>query len=138
MVAASTNVKRGDLDPDIQSLTYNYAQALIRIAQKNGFHSDAVHEISKDLALAIDTGLSKKQIAQRDRLLRSILMRFNKALDPPVPHELEASILKKDQAARLPWEEEVIEKAAAWRENLLTVKMEIFRRLSIPGKEMNR
>jgi hypothetical protein len=138
MVSAATNGKRGDLDPDIQSLTYDYAQALMRIAKKNGFHSDTVQEISKDLALVIDTGLSKKQIAQRDRFLKSILMRFNKALDPPVPHELEKSILKKDQAARLPWEEEVIEKAAAWRKNLLSVKIEIFRRLSSPGKEMNR
>lgn len=108
---------------------YDYVKAIVRIANKNGWDLEGLDLIPKDLPTQEDIKLTKKQVTERDRLLKNILQRFAKLLTPPVPLDLEQSILEKDESSRLPWEKEVINKAALWRRDIEKIKPEILREL---------
>ncbi|MDQ7783342.1 MAG: hypothetical protein RDU20_10710 [Desulfomonilaceae bacterium] len=68
------------------------------------------HPVAKHVA---DT--AAEQMKERDRLLRSVLKRFDQVLTPPVPADVEQYIRSKDQRNWLPWETEVIAKVGCWR-----------------------
>jgi hypothetical protein len=112
-----------------ERVSYDYVKAIVRIANKNGWELDGLDLIPKDPHTQEEIKLTRKQITERDRLLKNILQRFAKLLTPPVPLDLERSILEKDEASRLPWEKEVINKASRWRHDIAKIKPEILREL---------
>jgi hypothetical protein len=62
--------------------------------------------------------LTKTQMKQLFRFLRRIEKHYEECCRAPVPKELEASIRGKEASERLPWEDEVLEKADKWRQEL--------------------
>ena len=117
---------------DICSLTagqdaYDHLKSIVTLAKKNGWDLDGLGLVPRDLAFEKQTTLTKKQILERDRLIRSILGRFSSLLTPPVPPDLEQSILKRDKRSWLPWEREVIERTTSWRREMGKVKPQILR-----------
>ncbi|MEI7448377.1 MAG: hypothetical protein WCJ75_02035 [Desulfomonile sp.] len=114
-----------------QNLTiyYDYVKAIVNVAKKNGWDLENLDLIPRDLPVTEQVKLTKKQVVERDRLLKNILQRFAKILTPPVPLDLERSILNKDRARWLPWEKEVIEKATSWRKDIALIKPEILKEL---------
>lgn len=112
-----------------ERVNYDYVKAIVRIAKKNGWELDGLDLIPKDPHPDQEIKLTRKQITERDRLLKNILQRFAKLLTPPVPLDLERSILEKDESGRLPWEKDVIDKAAQWRRDMARIKPEILREL---------
>ncbi len=114
-----------------QNLTidYDYVKAIVKVAKKNGWDLENLDLIPRDLSATEQVKLTKKQVVERDRLLKNILQRFAKILTPPVPLDLERSILNKDRARWLPWEKEVIEKTTTWRKDIARIKPEILKEL---------
>jgi len=109
--------------------SYDYVKAVIKVAQKNGWDLEGLDLIPKDTPADGHVKLTRKQVSERDRILKNILERFSRILTPPVPLDLEKSILEKDEADRLPWEKEVIKKAATWRRDIARIKPEILKEL---------
>jgi len=62
--------------------------------------------------------LTKKEMKQLFRFLRRIEHHYQACCTPPIPEELEHAIRSKDRAEWLPWEQEAIGKADAWRRKL--------------------
>lgn len=62
--------------------------------------------------------LSKKEMKQLFRYLRTIEHNYAECCTPPIPEELEHSIRGKDDSRWLPWEMEAIEKVDCWRAEL--------------------
>jgi hypothetical protein len=62
--------------------------------------------------------LTKKEMKQLFRYLRTIEHTYEECLTPPIPEELEHCIRNKDDSAWLPWEMEAIEKVDCWRAEL--------------------
>lgn len=62
--------------------------------------------------------MTKKEMKQLFRFLRRIEHHYEACCTPPIPEELEHAIRSKDRSAWLPWEQEAIEKADAWRGEL--------------------
>lgn len=62
--------------------------------------------------------LTKKEMKSLFRFLRGIEDHYEDCRTSPIPAELEDSIRNKDTSARLPWEQEAIEKADSWRKSL--------------------
>ena len=74
--------------------------------------------------------LSRKQVTERNRLVKSIFQRFSSILTPPIPSDLEQLIRSKDAGNWLPWEKEVIEKIGQWRDEIAKIRPEILNELS--------
>jgi len=120
---------------DICSLTagqgaYDHLKSIVTLAKKNGWDLDGLGLVPRDLTFGKQTTLTKKQMLERDRLIRSILGRFSSLLTPPVPPDLEQSILKRDKRSWLPWEREVIARTTSWRREMAKVKPQILGELS--------
>ena len=62
--------------------------------------------------------LSKKEMKQLFRFLRTIEHNYAECCTPPIPEELEQSIRGKESSNWLPWEMEAIEKVDCWRGEL--------------------
>lgn len=103
---------------------YDRVRAMIAIAKRNGWDIEGLGLIPKDLPTEPLT-LNKKQIQQRNKLVKSILEKFSRALTPPVPPDLENSIGNKSAENRLPWETEALEKAEAWRRDVGKLRPQI-------------
>jgi hypothetical protein len=108
---------------------YEYVKSIVAVAKKNGWDLQGLGLIPKDAPRREDSPLNKKQAAERDRLVKSILQRFSKVLTPPVPLDLEQCIRNKDEGVRLPWEQEVMEKVDQWRDEITKIKPLILKEL---------
>ncbi len=115
---------------DLVGAKYKYVKTLINIAKKNGLDIESLDLIPKDLPPITDESLSKREIAGRNRLVKSIFQRFSSILTPPIPRDLEKSIKSKEPNNWLPWEKEAMEKSALWRNEIATIRPEILRELS--------
>jgi hypothetical protein len=104
---------------------YDYVKAVITIAKKNGWDLDSLGLIVRDLPQERSGTLTRKQVTERNRLVKSILERFSRVLTPPVPADVEFHIRKKDARNLLPWEQEALTKIDRWREEVGKVKPEI-------------
>jgi hypothetical protein len=62
--------------------------------------------------------LSRKEMKQLFRHLRTVEHTYEECCTPPIPEELEQGIRSKDNSAWLPWEMEAIEKVDCWRQEL--------------------
>jgi hypothetical protein len=62
--------------------------------------------------------LSKREMKQLFRFLRRIEHHYEACCTSPIPEELEQAIRSKDRSEWLPWEQEAIDKADAWRREL--------------------
>ena len=107
------------------SANYDYIKAAVSMAKKNGWDLESLGLITKDLPVPPTSSLTRKEVVERNRLVRSVLKRFSRILTPPVPVDLERSLRDKNPASLLPWEEEVLEKTAKWRAQFKTAKSEI-------------
>jgi hypothetical protein len=63
--------------------------------------------------------LTKKEMKQMYRMLRKIEQQYEECAEPPIPRELEDNIREKELSQWLPWELEAIQKAEAWRAEVL-------------------
>ncbi len=121
------------------ALNYDYIRTVVSIAKKNGWDLDSLGLIEKDLPPAKPATLTRKQVLEQNRQVKGILKRFSRILTPPVPTDLEQSLKKKKQENLLPWEEEVLEKAAKWRKQVKKAKPEILqelRRAILPSTDL--
>lgn len=102
--------------------SYDYVKAVIVIAKKNGWDLESLGIISKDLSQHKSVNLTRKQVTERNRLVKSILERFSRILTPPVPADVEQHIRKKNAQDLLPWEQEALAKIDRWRDEVDKVK----------------
>jgi hypothetical protein len=114
---------------DCKGANYDYAKAVIAIARKNGWNIENLDLIPKNLSITRKSGLSRKQVAERNRLVKSIFKRFGSILSSPIPFDLEKSIRSKAPSTWLPWEAEAIEKIGRWRDEIARVRPEILNEL---------
>lgn len=105
--------------------SYDYVKAVITIAKKNGWDLESLGIIARDLPQDKPVSLTKKQVSERNRLVKSILERFSRVLTPPVPADVEVHIRNKDARNLLPWEQEVLAKIDRWRDEVGRAKPEI-------------
>ena len=68
--------------------------------------------------------ITKKEMKEMFRFLRTIEDHYEECRISPVPAELEKSILNKEDEQILPWEQEVVEQADEWRKKLEARKRE--------------
>ncbi len=108
---------------------YNEIKEIITIARKNGWDLEGLGLIPKDLPKQEPVSLTKKQVTERNRLVKSILKRFSTILQPPVPLEVEEFIKSKPTTEWLPWEEEALGKVEQWRREVNEVKPAILMEL---------
>jgi hypothetical protein len=108
---------------------YNYLKEIILIATKNGWDLESLGLIPKDLPTEQPEVLTRKQVLERNRLVKSILQRFSNVLTPPAPLDLEQYIRSKGESDWLPWEKEVVEKIERWRSDVTKAKPEILKEL---------
>jgi hypothetical protein len=126
VMAKGESLRRDDAcSGKTSSASYDYIKTVIGIARKNGWDLDSLGLIEKDLPAPKQVSLTRKQVMERNRLVKSILKRFSRILTPPVPLDLEKSIRSKGDNSLLPWETEVLEKAEKWRKQVTKAKPEI-------------
>jgi hypothetical protein len=113
-----------DADAGSSVAQYDRVKAIIGIAKKNGWDIEELGLISKDLP-AEPLNLTKKQVQQRNKLIKGILEKFSRALTPPVPPDLENYIRDKSAQDRLPWEQEALEKVDGWRNDVAELRPQI-------------
>jgi len=131
MVAKASSLRHNDVSPFVDGpAAYDDLKAIVTLAKKNGWDLESLGLIPKDLHPAKQTSLTRKQKQERDRLVRSIFKRFSSILIPPVPPDLEKSILHKEKDSWLPWEREVIERITSWRQEMNNVKPQILAELN--------
>jgi hypothetical protein len=111
------------------SANYDYTKTVVSIAKKNGWDLESLGLVAKDLPPIQPEPLTRKQVMERNRMVRDILKRFSRILTPPVPTDLEKSLKKKGQSSLLPWEAEVLEKAEKWRKQVKKARPEILQEL---------
>lgn len=109
---------------------YDYLKEIIKIARKNGWDMKSLGLVRKDLPRSSTTPLTKKQFEERNRVVVDVLERFSDSLTPPVPPDLEKSILSRTKESWLPWEAEAIGKVDDWREELKRIKPEVLKELN--------
>jgi hypothetical protein len=112
---------------------YDYLKEIIKVASKNGWDMESLGLVSKDLPSNPDRPLTKKDYQDLNRSVGNALKRFDKALTPPVPLDLEESIRARKKENWLPWEAEAIEKIEAWRSDVKKVKPRILEELNRVG-----
>jgi hypothetical protein len=115
---------------ELGGANYDYVKTVIAMAKKNGWDLESLDLIPKDLPITREVSLSRKQVTERNHLVKSIFQRFSDILTPPVPCDLEQSIRSKDEGNWLPWEKEVIEKIGQWRDEIAMIRPEILNELS--------
>ncbi len=116
-------------DEKTAAAEYDRLKALITIAKKNGWDLENMGLVLKDLPNSKAVPLTRKQVLEQNRLLKSILKRFSKILTPPVPLDLENHIKTKEGTALLPWEAEALQKVSRWRNEVNKVKPQIMEEL---------
>jgi hypothetical protein len=130
IMAKGESLQRGEVSLEkSSSANYDYTRTVVSIAKKNGWDLESLGLVAKDLPPAKPVVLTRKQVLERNRLVRDILNRFSRILTPPIPADLERSLKKKGPANLLPWEEEVLEKAEKWRKQIKKAKPEILEEL---------
>ena len=121
MVAKARSLRQNDISSlHVGTGTFDDLKEIVTLAKKNGWDLENLGLIPKDLHRQQPTPLTKKQKVERDRLVKSIFKRFSNILTPPVPSDLEKSILKRDKDSWLPWEREAIERIVSWRNEMNT------------------
>lgn len=131
MVAKARSLRNVDIAYfNVGPAAYDDLKVIVTLAKKNGWDLESLGLIPKDLQDAKPTPLTKKQKLERDRLVRSIFKRFSSILTPPVPPDLEQSILNRNQDSWLPWEHEVIDKITSWRQEINKVRPQILAELN--------
>lgn len=108
---------------------YNCLKEIIVIATRNGWDLESLGLIPKDLPAEESEVLTRKQVLERNRLVKGILQRFSGVLTPPAPLDLEQFIRSKGESDWLPWEKEVVDKIERWRSDVSKVKPEILKEL---------
>jgi hypothetical protein len=111
------------------SANYDYTKTVVNLAKKNGWDLDSLGLVAKDLPREAQVSLTRKQVLERNRMVRDILKRFSRILTPPIPADLEKSLKKKGITNLLPWETEVLERAEKWRKQVKKAKPEILEEL---------
>ena len=131
MVAKARSLRQNDISSLHAGTTaYDDLKDIVTLAKKNGWDLECLGLIPKDLHRPQPTPLTKKQKVERDRLVKSIFKRFSSVLTPPVPSDLEKSILNRDKTSWLPWEREAIERITSWRHEMNKVKPQILAELN--------
>jgi hypothetical protein len=129
MVKAQSLERSGSSDEKTAAANYDRLKALITIAKKNGWDLESMGLVLKDLPASKTLSLTRKQVMEQNRLLKSILKRFSKILTPPVPLDLESHIKSKDETALLPWEAEALQKVRQWRNEISKVRPQMMEEL---------
>ncbi len=129
MVKGASVGRREARSKELGGTSYDYAKTVIIVAKKNGWDIETLDLIPKDLPAMAESSLSRKQLTERNRLVRSIFKRFSSILTPPIPADLEQSIKSKDPSNWLPWEKEAIEKIGQWRDEIEKIRPEILNEL---------
>ena len=130
MVGKASARRRTSLSSSSDSRAdYDYLKEILKIAHKNGWDTHTLGLVPKDLPANPAQPLKRREFEERNRLVKTILKRFEKVLTPPVPPDLEKSIRSKNEESWLPWQAEAIEKLDAWRQETLKMKPAILREL---------
>ena len=108
---------------------YSYLKEIVTIATRNGWDLESLELIPKDLPAQESEALTRKQVLDRNRLVKGILQRFSSVLTPPAPLDLEQFIRSKGESNWLPWEKEVVDKMERWRSDVSKVKPQILEEL---------
>lgn|GEM_PF-1838423 len=133
MVKSALGGRRRVLKGDRQS-GYDYVKLIVTVAKKNGWDLEELDLIPKDIPAGNPISFTRKEVTEHNRVVKKILQRFSRLLTPPVPPDLERSILSKEQSSWLPWEQDVMEKAGTWRQEMTRARPEILEELGRAAK----
>lgn len=133
MVKSALDGRRRDPKGDRQS-GYDYVKLILTVAKKNGWDLEELDLIPKDIPVGDPVSFTRKEVTEHNRAVKKILQRYSRLLTPPVPLDLERSILSKEQSSWLPWEQDVMEKAGNWRQEMTRAKPEILEELGRAAK----
>ncbi len=109
---------------------YRHLKRLIDKALKEGTPIEELHLVPKDPESRPPKKLSRDDLIELLRIIRSIKSRCREILQCPVPKELERDILAKAPEDRLPWETEALEKIDQWRADVQAARSEVRRELN--------
>ncbi|MFH0825804.1 MAG: hypothetical protein V2B18_23865 [Pseudomonadota bacterium] len=115
----------GDFDGNYRSL-----KKMINKALREGTPIQDLHPIPKDRSHPIPSFLSREDLLKLLRVIRKIRSCCQELLRSPVPPELERDILAKNPEDRLPWEEEALEKAERWHEDVKSSRARVRKMLN--------
>lgn len=115
----------GDFDGN-----YRRLKKLINRALRNGVPVQDLHLIPKDPSQPKPRSLSREDLLSLLHVIRKIRSHCQELLRPPVPLELERDILAKNPEERLPWEDEALEKAERWHEDVKALRAQVRKRLN--------
>lgn len=94
---------------------YRFLSELITCKNKNTSVSQGLEQLVDSHLHQLRGKLNRRQLKILSQFIRSIGESDPESLSPPVPPELEASILVKKRSCWLPWEAEAIRKIERWR-----------------------
>jgi hypothetical protein len=107
---------------------YRNLKKLINKALKEGAPLDDL--ILKGVKNEKRKELSKDDLLKLLHIIRRIKTRYQRLLQSPIPKELERDILAKSLEARLPWENEALEKVEQWRKDVSAVREHVRKELN--------
>jgi len=129
MVKATPAREKDLLSSENVTDDYDYLKTIIKLAKRNGWDLESLDLIPKDVRLTEAERLTRKEILERDRLVKRVFQRYGKVLTPSVPTDLEKSIRLREPSTWLPWEKEVMEKVRSWEEQVARIKPEFLNEL---------
>jgi hypothetical protein len=104
---------------------YDELKELLSVARKNGWDLEQLGLIPKDMPKPPTPTLTRKQVVERNRLIKNILRRFAGVLTSPVPAEVEQFIRSKTETEWLPWEREAMERLESWRTEVNRIRPDL-------------
>ncbi len=109
-------------DPQDFERNHRYLKKLLQELKKEDNNS-----VSKEIfgVKHQPRALTKKEMKQLYKMLRKIEQRYDECAEPPIPPELEDNIRERELTQWLPWELEAIQKAEAWREEVLPQRVSV-------------
>lgn len=109
---------------------YRHLKKIINQALKEGTPLEELHLIPKDKTHQPTKRFDQEDLLKLLHLIRRIKTRYQRLLQPPVPRLLERDILAKDPSARLPWEQEALDKLDEWRKDVEAVRAQVRKELN--------
>jgi hypothetical protein len=117
---------------------YRFLSELINCEQKNNTATKTLEELVKRRFDPAAAALNRRQVKILNLFKMSLEDEDAETLSPPVPAELEASILIKRRSTWLPWEAEAIRKIERWRCDVVHITQQWTETLTVPPRAATR
>ncbi len=115
--------------PDFDG-NYKRLRKLINKALKEGPPLQDLHLIPKNPSQPDQKFLLRNDLLKLLGAIRKIRINYQEILSTPVPPELVRDIRAKTPEQRLPWEEEALDKADQWKEEVKVLRLHVRKELN--------